>query len=211
MLCILCEAKMKAVKVLAEAVKLVKESNKRQSASLGRAPKKKMKVTKATAGFIRELRRLAAFQAQLYIFTKVEKTKADIRYSLIKEQFHGYLRKRIRGACAQLIEGAGTLRLLYDIKEGENNVELVLKPLCCGKETSSSYVAGVHFTEEDISTFGLNKKVKGHALWAMGLTVLQSIKKALSIIPKLLPRIVLINKNCTLFVWEAETVRKCLL
>jgi hypothetical protein len=69
---------MKAVKVSAEAVKLAKESNKRQSASLGRAPKKKMKSTKATAGIIRELHRLAAFQAQLYIFTKVEKTKADI-------------------------------------------------------------------------------------------------------------------------------------
>jgi hypothetical protein len=67
-----------------------------------------------------------------------------------------------------LIEGAGAFRLLYDIKEGENNVKLVLKPSCCGKETSSSYVAGFHFTEEDISTFDLNKKVKGHALWAMG-------------------------------------------
>ncbi len=31
----------------------------------------------------------------------------------------------------------------------------------------------------------------------MGLTVLQSIKKALSIVPKLSPRIVLIDKNCT--------------
>jgi hypothetical protein len=72
---------MKAVKVLAEAVKLAKESNKRQLASLGRALKKKMKSTKATTGIICELRRLAAFQAQLYIFTKVEKTKADIRYS----------------------------------------------------------------------------------------------------------------------------------
>jgi hypothetical protein len=52
--CILCEAKMKAVKVVAEAMKLAKESNKRQLASLGRAPKKKMKSTKATAGIICE-------------------------------------------------------------------------------------------------------------------------------------------------------------
>ena len=36
MFCILCEAKMKAVKVLAGALKIAKESNKRQSASLGR-------------------------------------------------------------------------------------------------------------------------------------------------------------------------------
>jgi hypothetical protein len=148
---------------------------KRQLASLGKAaPKKKMKSTKATTWIIRELRRLAAFQAQLYIFTKVEKTKADLRYSLIEEQFHGFTRKRIKRACAQLIEGSGAFRLLYEMKEGEFNVELVLKPSCCGKETSSSYVAGVHFTEDDIRTFGHNKKVNGRALWAMGLTVLRT-------------------------------------
>jgi hypothetical protein len=191
--CILCLAKMKAVKVSVEAKKLAK----RQSASSGKAaPKKRTKSTKATTGIIRELRRLAAFQAQLYIFTKVEKTKADHRYALIEEQFHGCLQKRIKGACAQLIEGSGAFRLIYDVREGENDVEFVLKQSCCGKETSSSYVAGVHFTEDDIRTFGHNKKVNGRALWAMGLTVLQSIKKALSIVPKLSPRIVSIDKNC---------------
>jgi hypothetical protein len=46
-------------------------------------------------------------------------------------------------------------------------------------------MSGVYFTEEDIRSFGLNKKVNGHALWAMGLTFLRSIKKALSIVPKL--------------------------
>jgi hypothetical protein len=95
-----------------------------------------------------------------------------------------------------LIEGSCAFCLLYDVREGKNDVELVLKPSCCSKETSSSFVAGVHFTEDDIRTFGRNKKVNGRALWAMGLTVLQSIKKALSIVPKLSPRIVRIDKNC---------------
>jgi hypothetical protein len=74
-----------------------------------------------------------------------------------------------------------------------------LKTLCCGKDTSSSYVAGagVHFTEDDICSLGLHKKVNGRALWAMGLTVLRSIKKALSIVPTLSPRIVMIDKSCT--------------
>jgi len=112
-----------------------------------------------------------AQSSPIYIFS-VEKTLADLRYSLIEEQFHGCPRKRIKGACAQLIEGSGAFHLLYEIKEGEHNVELVLKPSCCGKETASSYVAGVHFTEDDIRTFGHNKKVNGRALWAMGLTVL---------------------------------------
>jgi len=129
------------------------------------------------------------------MFTKVEKTKTDQRYSLTEEQFHGCSWKRIKEACAQLIEGSCAFRLLYNIKEGEHNVELVLKPSCWGKETLSSYIAGVYFTEDDIRTFGHNKKVNVCALWAMGLTVLQSIKKALSIIPKLSPRIVTIDKN----------------
>ena len=95
-----------------------------------------------------------------------------------------------------MIEGSGTFCLIYDVREGKNNVELVLNQSCCGKETSSSYVAGVHFTKDDIRTFGHNKKVNGRALWAMGLTVLRSIKKTLSIVPKLSPRIVMIDKNC---------------
>jgi hypothetical protein len=158
--------------------------------------KKKVKCLKAPAAIIRELRRLAAFQAQLYIFTKVEKMKADVRFALIEDHFHGNDQKHIQGACAQLLEGVGEFRLLYNCTEDETNVELNLKPSCCGKYYSSIYVAGVHFTVEDINTFGINKKIKGCALWAMGLTVLQSIKKALSIVSKLSPRIGLIDKNC---------------
>ena len=139
---------------------------------------------------------MAAFQAQLYKFTCVEKTKADLRYSLIKEQFQRCPHKHITGACAQLIEGSGAFCLPYDVKEGEDNIKLVLKPSCWGKETSLCYVARVHFTEDDIRTFGHNKKVNGCALWAIGLTVLPSIKKALSIVPKLSPRILMIGKNC---------------
>ncbi len=57
----------------------------------------------------------------------------------------------------------------------------------------SSYVAGV---QDDIRTFGHNKKVNGHSLWAMCLAVMCSIKKALSIVPKLSPWIIMIDKNC---------------
>jgi hypothetical protein len=113
--------------------------------------------------------------------------KTDVRFALIEDHFHGNPKKRIQGSCAQLIEGVGAFLLLYNCMEGKKNCELILKPLCCGKNDSSIYVAGVHFTAEDINTFGINKKMKGHALWTMGLTVLCSIKKALSIVPKFLP------------------------
>jgi hypothetical protein len=41
----------------------------------------------APVAILRELRRLAAFQAQLYIFTKAEKSKAGIRFALIEDHF----------------------------------------------------------------------------------------------------------------------------
>jgi hypothetical protein len=154
---ILCQAKVKAVKFLAQAMKVAEKASKRKSAGNGSAAKKKVKCTKAPAAIIHELHHLAAFQAQLYIFTKAEKSKADVWFALIKDHFHGNPDKRIQGACAQLIEGVGAFRLLYNCMEGENNVELVLKPLCCGKDDSSICVAGVHFTADDINTFGIKK------------------------------------------------------
>jgi hypothetical protein len=114
---------------------------------------------------------------------------------MIKEQFFGSHQKRIKGACTQLIAREGACHALYEITEGEHNLELVLMPSCCGKDTSLSYVTGVYFTAKDIFKFGVNKKVRGRALWAMGLLVLCLIKKTLSMVPKLSPWIVIIKKN----------------
>jgi hypothetical protein len=170
--CILCQAKVKAVKVLAQAMKVAEKGSKRKSAGNGSAAKKKPKCMKAPVAIICELRHLAAFQAQLYIFTKVEKSKDDVRFALIEDQYHGIPDKRIQGACAQLIEGVGAFQLLYNCTKGEINVELVLKPSCCGKYDLSVYIAGVNFLADDINTFSVNKKIKGLALWNMGLSVL---------------------------------------
>ncbi len=86
---------------------------------------------------------------------------------------------------------------LYNFAEGEHTVEFVLKPSCCGKDTALSYVAGVNSTLPDIATFGSNNKLmQGRAIWDMGLNVLQLMKKAISLVSKLSPRIVIIDKNC---------------
>ena len=106
---------------------------------------------------IRELCRVAAFYSQVYIFTKVEKTKANLRFALIEEHFYGNPQKCIKGACEMLLEGEGPFAVLYNIIEGNFDQELVLKALCCGKDTSSSYVAGVHFSVHDLYTFGVDK------------------------------------------------------
>ena len=101
---------------------------------------------------------LAAFYSQVYIFTKVEKLKAEICFALIEEHFYGNPQtKCIKGSCKMLVEGEGPFRALYIIIKGETKTELVLKASCCGRDTASLYVAGVHFTVEDLITFGVRE------------------------------------------------------
>ena len=76
------------------ANKLVDKESKRQEKNSEpksiNAPSsaKKPCSTKACAHIIRELRCIAVFQAQFFIFTKVDKTKALLRCALIEDYFH---------------------------------------------------------------------------------------------------------------------------
>jgi hypothetical protein len=216
MFCILCESRWKAMKVSAAAKIAAKKSKRPQSSSTPsdqRAPTKKKKASATTApvAVIRELRRLAAFYSQVYIFTKVEKAKANLRFQLIEEHFYGNPQKRIKGACEMLLDGEGPFAALYNVVEGDFDRELVLKASCCGKATSSSYVAGVHFTVDDLYTFGVGKKVKGRQLWLMGTTVMRSVKKAISIVPKLVPSICSIDKNLAVIMYASGKTESTLM
>ncbi len=111
----------------------------------------------------------------------------DVCFALIEEHFYGNPQKCIKDACEMLLAGEGPFSAIYNVIKGKYTWELVLKASCCRRDTASSYVAGVHFTIEDIITFGVGKKVKGRQLWTMGLNVMRSIKKALAMVPKLSP------------------------
>ena len=85
MFCILCKSRWKAMKVSAAAKIAAKKSKRPQSSSTpsdqrARTKKKKASATTAPVAVIRELRRVAAFYSQVYIFTKVEKAKANLRF-----------------------------------------------------------------------------------------------------------------------------------
>jgi hypothetical protein len=86
-----------------------------------------------------------------------------------------------------------------------------LKASCCRKDTSSSYVAGVHFSVDDLYTFGVDKKVKGRQLWLMGTNVMRSVKKAISIVPKLVPSICSINKNLAVIAYASGKTESSLM
>ena len=110
-----------------------------------------------------------------------------------------------------LFDGEGPFAALYNVVEGDFDRELVLKVSCCGKATSSSYVAGVHFTVDDLYTFGVDKKVKGCQLWLMGTSVMRSVKKAISIVPKLVPSICSINKNLAVIMYASGKTESSLM
>ena len=161
MFCILCKYWWKAIKLSAAAKISVtatakiaaktseKNMNKSSTHSGDRAPKKKTRLTTASITVIRELRCVAAFYSQVYIFTKVEKAKANHHFALIEEHFYDNPLKCIKGACKMLLEGEGPFAALYNIIEGKFDQELILKALCCRKDTAFLYVAGVHFSVED--------------------------------------------------------------
>ena len=110
-----------------------------------------------------------------------------------------------------LLEGEGPFAVLYNFIEGDFDRELVLKASCCGKDTSSSYVAGVHFSVDDLYTFGVDKKVKGRQLWLMGTNVMRSVKKAISIVPKLVPSICSIDKNLAVIAYASGKTESSLI
>ena len=91
---------------------------------------------------------LAAFQCQIFPFMEVEKTSKSNQEELVLEQFYGCLKKSIKGACQQIVDGDLALARHYDVveKQSQEGVEKVLKPMFCGKDPSSTFVAGVHIT-----------------------------------------------------------------
>jgi hypothetical protein len=115
--CTLCEYWWKAIKVSAAAKIAAKTSSKKNQGVC--APKKRMKLTTASVAVVRELHRVAAFYSQVYIFTKVEKAKANLHFTLIEEKFYGNPQKRIKGACKMLLIGTGPFAALYNFIEGE--------------------------------------------------------------------------------------------
>jgi hypothetical protein len=110
-----------------------------------------------------------------------------------------------------LLEGEGPFAALYNIIKGNFDQERVLKASCCGKDTSSSHVAGVHFSVDDLYTFGVDKKLKGHQLWLMGTNVMRSVKKAISIVPKLVPSICSIDKNLAVIAYASGKIERSLM
>ena len=66
-----------------------------------RAPHKSSSIVKFPNKILAELRRLAAFHCQTFVFLECEKTNRAGTYALMEERFYGDPEKRIKGVCKQ--------------------------------------------------------------------------------------------------------------
>jgi hypothetical protein len=103
--------------------------------------------------------------------------------------------RNIIGACQQLVNGDEGFSNLYNNYKDDKGNHRVLKATCCGADASSIYVAGKDFTAQTLTTFGNGKAFSRRTIWAMADSVSLSLKKALSLVYTLSPKLVLINST----------------
>ena len=126
----------------------------------------------------------------------MNKTSAKAKHTAIEEALYGNVSKNVIGACQQLVDGNHTFANLHNNYEVDNGNERVLKSSCCGYDTTSNYVAGRDFTTAMLLTFSNGKSFQGCAIWNMANSVMALLKKALSLVPQLSPKIVMIDTTC---------------
>jgi len=162
------------------------------------APRKPKKINIPKADTLRELRRTAAFYAQTFVFGKKERTNNTVKYLKIAQQFYGDSSLNIVGCLNQLVGGHGPFAALYTVKEGDNSIDKVLKESVCAKDTGSFYIAGQNFSASLLSLSFYKdptSKLLGRSIWENANDVTKNIKKAISLIPKLKGKLVIVDSN----------------
>jgi hypothetical protein len=193
--CLLCKARMIQKKL--HLTKKLTIKQKASSSDLGATRKsKKGKILGPSAALLHNLRKVAAYHCQTTIFTVVNKTSEKAKHAAIEEAFHGNVSKNIIGGSQQLVDGDHAFANLYNNYEDDDGNARVLKASCCGADTTSIYVAGRDFMAESLLSFGNGKNFQGRAIWKMADSVMTSLKKALSLVPQLSPKLVMINTTC---------------
>jgi hypothetical protein len=184
---------------------------KASSSDLGAPLKsKKEKIVGPLAAVLHNLRKVAAYHCQTIIFTVVNKTSEKAKHAAIEEAFHGNVSKNIIGACQQLVDGDHAFANLYNNYEDFDGNTKVLKASYCGADTTSIYVAGRDFTAESLLSFGNGKNFQGCAIWKMADSVMTSLKKALSLVPQLSPKLVMIDTMCRVVGYASGKTKHCL-
>ena len=85
----------------------------------------------------------------------------------------------------QLIDGDGPFHHLFEVFEGPNGEERVLKPVCYRNVMGMSLVVGREITYSDIS-----KQLASTTLWNLATKIMKSCKKAMTLVPRLAPKMI---------------------
>ena len=102
----------------------------------------------------------------------------------MREQFYGNPAKNTKRVCEQIVDSDHAFKLLYETVDGEDGSKHQLRMICLGGSLTT-YIAGVDFTLEMISRYSNGKTYAGKSIRDMGLEVHKSLKKALSLLPRL--------------------------
>lgn len=158
------------------------------------APKKAKKSTfeVAVKRIIVELRNLALFQCLVFIYTKKAQTSNKNKVKMLQELYYGTV--ETKGMAEQVIDGDGPFARLYEMVEGPNGEERVLKFMYCGTDGNLSLVIGRHIKLIDLTHFsGGTKTLAGSTLWKHGADTVKLCKKAMMLVVELAPQMVQID------------------
>lgn len=170
-------------------IESVVQSNKKQN-----APKK---VRKATfEAFVKkviiELRNLALFHAMTFVYTKTTQTNNKEKMNKLQRLYYGA--SETKGIVEQVFDGDGPFARLYEMVEGSNGEERVLKCMFCGTDSTMSVVVNKHFRLIDLTHYSDGTKMlTAPTLWRHATTTVKICKKALSLVGKLSPQMVQVD------------------
>ena len=179
MICFLCMSKIETRFVgKTKALKAPTKSKQKQQQSFENALK----------SMIIELRNLAIFHALAFVFRQ-ERSSTKDKMDKLRDIFHGDDKKK--GTAQQLLDGDGPFAHLYEMCEGPNGDERIIKRVFCGGAVSMHFVAGQHFVLSDLTHYSSGtKQHSSKTLWKYGETTLKQCKKAMSLVPRLAPNMI---------------------
>lgn len=155
-------------------------------------PTKKIVDTKIVTGVLKELKDAATLQALAFVFKK-DRMSTKEKEQCMYNEFHGDNTKK--GTARQLIDGDGVFSQLYDLFEGEEGEERVLKDSFCFN-SSCRFVVGRHITLDLITLFSDGtKRHSGKTLLKNGALLLRNLKKSLTVVEALSPHIVQVHSQ----------------
>ena len=179
MICLLCMSKIET-RIVAKT--------KTPSAPTKSKQKQQQSFEKSLKSMVVELRNLAIFHALAFVFHQDRCSNND-KMEKLRSIFHGNDKRK--GTAQQVLDGDGPFAHLYEMCEGTDSLEHIVKRVYCGGDVSLHFVLGKHIQLSDLTSYSSGKKKhSAKTLWKYGETTLKQCKKAMSLVRHLAPKMV---------------------